>query len=287
MSRRARAAIAYARMGWRVLPIWHVRDGRCLCERSNCMSPGKHPVHHLARHGVHDATRDERTLHRWWAEYPEANVGLATGAASGFVVLDVDPLHGGDETLRDLERAHGPLPRTVESLTGSGGRHVLFRHPGGAARVPNRVALAPGLDVRGDGGYVVAPPSVHVSGREYVWEVTSRPDEVPLAPVPDWLLRRLTPQRGAANGQSSRVSEALNSRPLPGERTAAFVVLMGYLARRVPPDVGLAIARCWNAALPVPWDDEELEKRARSFYQYGDAMTASDAEVQLAEVLAL
>jgi hypothetical protein len=124
------------------------------------------------------------------------NFGVVTGATSGLIVLDVDPAKGGDESLRDLERVYGPLPETVVVLTGGGGRHVFFQHPG--MRVRNSVGtLGPGLDVRGDGGFVVGVGSRHRSGRPYAFEVTADPDTVAVAAVPPWLLER--PQTRAAD----------------------------------------------------------------------------------------
>jgi hypothetical protein len=118
------------------------------------------------------------------------NIGVPMGAASGAFALDVDVPKGGDDSLRDLERVHGPLPETVVALTGGGGRHVFFQHPGTAV-LNSAGTLGPGLDVRGDGGFVVGVGSRHRSGRTYTWETIAHPDEVALAPAPPWLLARL------------------------------------------------------------------------------------------------
>jgi len=125
---------------------------------------GKHP---RTEHGLKDATIDEATIFGWWRRWPGANVGIVTGMASGLLVLDIDPRHGGVESLALLEREHGSLPETAEVSTGGGGRHILFLHPG--FRVKNRANMMPGVDVRGDDGYIVAPPSLHASGRRYEW----------------------------------------------------------------------------------------------------------------------
>lgn len=98
------------------------------------------------------------------------------------MVLDVDPAHGGMEALGHLVRSHGQLPTTATVVTGSGGRHHLFSHPGGVVR-NSAGRVGPGLDIRGDGGYVIAPPSRHASGGRYIWE-----SEEPLAQAPQWLL---------------------------------------------------------------------------------------------------
>jgi hypothetical protein len=100
--------------------------------------------------------------------WPDANVAIATGMESGIFVLDIDPRHGGDKSLEMLENQYGSLPATLKSKTGNGGWHLFFRHPG--TPIPNLISkIGSGLDIRGDGGYVVAPPSLHQSGAYYQW----------------------------------------------------------------------------------------------------------------------
>jgi hypothetical protein len=125
----------------------------------------------------------------WWRRWPRANVGICTGASSGLVVLDVDPDHGGVESLRSLVAEHGRLPSGLRARTGSGGWHLYFAHPG----VPVRNSagrLGPGLDVRGDGGYVIGPPSNHRSGRTYSFVDAA----ASIPPLPPWLAREVTRQ---------------------------------------------------------------------------------------------
>lgn len=159
------AALRYAALGWCVFPGHGIdQSGRCSCRDSKCGHPGKHPRINAWQKS---ATTDKTVIENWWRRWPTANVCIATGAASGIVVLDVDPRHGGAASLEALEREHGPLPLTPTVRTGGGGFHYFFSHPGG--RVLNRVNVLPGVDVRGDGGFVVAPPSRHVSGEVYSW----------------------------------------------------------------------------------------------------------------------
>lgn len=157
------AALGYAGRGWAVLPLHHPTSSGCSCGRGDCRTPAKHPRN---THGVTEATKEPARIRLWWRRWPQANVAIATGAISGLVVVDVDPRHGGDESIHALEAKHGVAP-TLEVATGGGGRHLYFRHPGGL--VTNKVGVAPGVDVRGDGGYVVAPPSIHMSGQAYRW----------------------------------------------------------------------------------------------------------------------
>ncbi len=176
------AALTYAQQGWWVLPIHHPYGlGGCSCGRPDCKTPGKHP---RLFHGIYESSTDPATIRDWWRRWPRANVGIATGQVSGFDVLDVDPRNGGDETLRELIAENAPLPETVEQITGSGGRHVLFA----AAGLPLAASVGVGLDIRSDGGLIVAPPSLHASGQRYEWDALSDPSSVPLAAWPDWLL---------------------------------------------------------------------------------------------------
>lgn len=167
--RMLRAALRYASMGFSVFP---------------CEPCGKEP---LTRHGCKDATRGPDQIRKWWTRWPDANVAIATGAISGALVLDIDPRHGGDDSLAILEASFGKLPETPTVLTGGGGLHIYFRHPG--TEIPNSAGrVGPGIDVRGDGGYVIAPPSVHESGNLYHWEVSSRIDELTIADTPQGLV---------------------------------------------------------------------------------------------------
>jgi hypothetical protein len=184
---RLQLALAYASRGWRVLPLWWPVAGHCACPAGErCPRPAKHP-HPLVPRGVHDASCDPASVRRWWSAAPQANLGLATGR--GLLVLDVDG-ETGQASLRRLVAEHGQL-RAAWTRTGSGGWHAWLALPPGAV-APNSVRrLGPGLDTRGDGGYVVAPPSRHASGGVYAWLRGEPPEELP--PAPSWLLQLLRP----------------------------------------------------------------------------------------------
>lgn len=182
------AAVVYARRGWPVFPCHSpiARRVACTCGMPDCASPGKHP---RVRNGLHAATTDEAQVRRWWNRWPTANVGIRTGEASGLVVVDVDPAHGGTDSLQRLVDAHGRFfddTRTVR--TGGGGWHFYFRHPGELVRNDTGRRLGPGIDVRGHGGYVLAPPSAHSSGNRYELDATRRE----VIALPDWMVHRLT-----------------------------------------------------------------------------------------------
>ncbi|RAU92488.1 hypothetical protein DQG13_27550 [Paenibacillus sp. YN15] len=131
------------------------------------------------------ATQEQ--IKRWWTDKPYNNIGIATGSVSGIIVLDIDtPDNPGEPdgyvSLRVIMERFGPLPDTMHTKTGSGGTHYLFKHPG--YTVPNfSMKKTIGIDLRGDGGYIVAPPSVHPNGNRYEWYGGSQ-----IADMPNWLL---------------------------------------------------------------------------------------------------
>jgi uncharacterized protein YndB with AHSA1/START domain len=164
------AALAYAKRGVPVFP---------------CEPGGKRP---LTRNGFWDATTEKRRIEAWWGNWPAANVGVPTGSRSGLLVLDADPRDGGLDSLVLLEREKGPLPRTAKARTGGGGVHIYFVYPAGETVRNSAGLLGTGLDVRGEGGYVVVPPSRTLSA--YEWTDKSPPVG------PGWLLARLRERAG-------------------------------------------------------------------------------------------
>ena len=183
------AAIAYASRGWRVLLLWWIKpDGTCACGAIPCPQAGKHPLAEACPKGCHSATTDAAVITEWLTRWPLANIGIATGQDSGIWVLDVDPRHGGHVTLEALEYRHGKLPSSIRQRTGSGGEHIIWKHPGDGRLSNSAGRLGPGLDVRADGGYIVAPPSNHASGNLYAW---LDEDESVLEAAPEWLLEMI------------------------------------------------------------------------------------------------
>lgn len=173
-----RAALSYGERGWAVLPCYEPKGSGCSCRHPGCSSPGKHP---RIVGGLRDASTAQEAIERWWRKWPDANVAVRTGVVSRLVVLDIDVDKGGLATIQRLTQGHGALRATVTVRTGSGGWHYYFAHPGGI--VPNSTGrLGPGIDVRGDGGYVIAPPSTHASGSRYSFTSTGV-----LAPLPPWI----------------------------------------------------------------------------------------------------
>ncbi|SDG17430.1 bifunctional DNA primase/polymerase [Thalassobaculum litoreum] len=257
-------ALMFAGFGLAVFPVSRpIRTStglRCNCGRQNCPSPGKHPDGRLAPHGFKDASASSETLARWFGKGP-TNIGIATGSVSGIFVLDVDERHDGFSSLATLEREHGALPQTWRFLTGGGGEHILFRHP--EATVRNSAgALGRGLDVRGDGGYIVAPPSLHISGREYAISVDHHPDDVALSEAPAWLLRLLQAAPSAKSPAKPIVSwrETVRSGIADGSRNQTLTRIAGHLVgKSVDPHVCLELLLSLNSRrCKPPLPEEEV-----------------------------
>ena len=253
-------ALAYAARGWPVFPL-HTPDahGHCSCRDADCDDVGKHP---RTRHGFKDASTDPMVITGWWRTFPNANIGIRTGAESGLVVLDVDAAKGGKESLARLEATHGSFLSTLTVETGGGGLHLYLAHPGGRVR-NSEGKLGAGLDVRGDGGFVVAPPSVHRSGQRYRWTPGSSEMAQPAA-LPPWILA------GTARPVRSNVQPSDEARIPEGQRNRTLTSIAGKLRRD-----GLSEA-AMRAALSVtndercdpPLDEREVAKIAKSVARY-------------------
>ena len=179
-------ALFYVGMGWQVFPLARFAK--------------KPPA---GTHGVLDATSNLDQIRSWWEAAPDANIGIATGSASGIVVLDEDVRNGGDANALQL-------PTTLQALTWTNGRHFYFAY-GGPLRKDNRGAIAPGIDVQADGAYVVAPPSiVRDGGKQGVYRWWDE-ESMAMAPLPQWVVDRL----------SMPVSPASAATPVPAPAPSA------------------------------------------------------------------
>ncbi len=262
-------SLSAAERGWPVFPCWWpLEDGSCACGMDGCPHPGKHPLAPLVPHGLKDATSDPAKVQSWWERFPLANLALRTGArpeGGGFFVIDVDPRSGGEATLSDLETKHGPLPQTVEVLTGGGGRHVFFAlQPG--LKVPTRTGVAPGIDVRGEGGYVIAPPSLHASGRRYEWAPGREPGEVEIAQAPRWVLDLVGKRGSTASAPPPNVEVVIPE----GQRNATLASLAGTMRRRGmrESEIRAALQIVNSERCRPPLGDHEVAEIARSVASY-------------------
>lgn len=192
MSRFHDSAIEYAERGFAVFPI---------------KPKGKTP---LTKHGVKDATTDKSMIDKWWTDHPDANVGIACGMASGgLLVIDLDEKPDGTsgiDSLKEWERSNGvTMPVTVSSITGGGGSHLLYKAD--TTEIKNGVGVLPGIDIRSDGGYIVAPPSVHESGRSYQWEYD--PDEYEIAGADDTVINLVRSGKTKLSIKAAAINEEL------------------------------------------------------------------------------
>jgi hypothetical protein len=197
-------------------------------------------------HGCKDATTDLDTVRQWWGLNPDCNIGIATGQASGVFAIDIDS-GDAESALGRLEAEYGNLPPTVEAITARG-RHLYFRYqPERPVRNSADDRIASGIHVRGNGGYTLAPPSVHPSGRRYTWSVDSADA---FAAPPDWLLDRISerdqdkPKATPPSVWCSLIADGVSE----GERNSAATRLAGYFLRhRIDALVTLELVQAWNA----------------------------------------
>lgn len=234
-------ALSYADRGWHVLPL----------------APGhKRPA---CKNGVYDATTDIEDIREW---PDKSNIGIACGEVSGIVVLDVDPRNGGHKSLDRLLRRHGELPRTQRVETGGGGEHYYFRYPESGIK---KGVVADGLDLVSDGGYVVAPPSLHPSGSHYRWRETRGDRPPPLAELPAWVRAELGNDGGLAGFSLPDLDDIPE-----GQRNNTFIRIAGAMRRWGLSD------RAIEAALQIhnrevcnpPMTEEEVRQIADSATRY-------------------
>ncbi len=209
-----------------------------------------------------DRSATPARVREWFENYPDAGIAIVTGEVSKLVVIGVDVRNGGRESFDQLQQQHGRLPQTVTVKTGGGGRHFYFQHPGVSVR-PSAGKLGPGLDIRGDGGYVVAPPSRHESGTLYEWKHS--PETMTVAPLPEWLLRLIV---GDPKPKPEKHSGAIAI--VEGQRNPTLTSLAGTMRRR-----GFGLEAILQALLAEndercqpPLPAEEVQRIAQSVARY-------------------
>ncbi len=226
--------------------------------------------------GYKCATRDQSLIEFWWDRHPDNNIGIATGSVSAIWVLDVDGDEG-RETLATLEEKHGQLPPTVEVVTPGKinkttgvhtgkGLHLYFRYPLGLdIRSGQERDDLPGIDWRGNGGYVCAPPSLHPDGGVYAWSIDSADA---FADAPDWLIKRLTASPATPRSDApvepipSDVWSKLTHQPVTDYRDYAAARIAGHLFRHyVDHQLVRGLLHAWNSAwCQPPLGFHELER---------------------------
>lgn len=257
------AALSYAAHGWHVLPVWGMQpDGTCACGNPRCEQQGKHPI---TPRGQHDASTDPRQIEAWYAQWPNANIGIAL-APSGLMAFDIDKPQA-YQAWSAIEQRFGET-RTAVQVSGSGCHHVIFQRPPLAIR-----GSYDGITLRGN-NYIVAAPSVHKSGGIYSWQPGNAPWEAPPAPLPPALveaIRRPDQAPSAANHDYPPASpevvqeafaaimrhgpEVKGVNP-PGHTRAAWGILINDFA--LSPDEAVPLIRAYNALCSPPWPEEKL-----------------------------
>lgn len=257
-------ALGYARRGMAVLPLHSLQSGDCSCGRSDCSSAGKHP---RTKNGVKDASRDLDQITRWWTDWPEANIGIATGTISSLYVIDIDSHKGA--SLEDLQ-AFGldGLMRTLTANTGSGGYHFYLSCDRAWPNTSDRLGRA--IDTRGEGGYVVAPPSRNRKG-PYSWY-----NSQPVAAMPEALLARLREPALPSFVKASTV-QAPERKEHPYETSQSQTHLSQNASR---PEVSVSPA----AKAPQTADATNAPPEARNTYLVGLAGTLRGRGMDLHQI---
>lgn len=236
-SQMLRAALGFLEMQAPVFPLWE---------------KGKIPK---TKNGYKDASLNPEQVRQWWTEWPLANIGIPTGSQSGFWVLDIDGEEG-EKSLSELERINGKLPQSVEVISGGGGRHIYFSMPATGIIPSSASKIAKGVDIRGDGGYIVAPPSIHPSGKRYEWSVDSSDDFIP---APEWLLTLVKDDAPKQGNRGSVDWVSILKGVTEGSRNACLAQLAGkLLGHRLDPKIALYFLAAWNEARcnpPLPHDE--------------------------------
>ncbi|MGD0777492.1 MAG: bifunctional DNA primase/polymerase [Candidatus Solibacter sp.] len=249
-------ALTYAKQGWRIHPLHGAADGKCSCGKGDCSKKGKHP---RIKDWPKAATTEESLIRQWWAAWPDANIGVATGLGSGVFVIDVDGPTG-LSTLEKWKREHDWQAGTLTAITGRGS-HLYFRQSD--RKVPTSAGkLGKGIDVRGDGGYVVAPPSTHASGHRYAWKDAERS----VAAAPSWLTEAVAGGSIASRGPSVPVDDAIPEglRNHTLFKAGCYLRGLGHSAEDIEP-----ILRQMNACrCDPPLDPEEVKRITQSVAKY-------------------
>jgi hypothetical protein len=269
-----RAALSYIRRGWSVFPVrpgYKTPDADLLP-----LVDGKHTWTPFQK-----AAPTEAQVREWWTRRPAANIALVTGAVSGVVVLDLDAKPGGANGAETLQRAGLFVPVTRAVRTPSGGVHAYFRHPGGDLRNWQKRADLPGVDARGDGGYVLAPPSRTPAG---TYEAIPETRDLPYADPPRWLIEDMQGRRPAtvATAPAGEWSELWTATFTPGDRHPMLVRLVTHwLGHGIGEAEAAQMALAWNAlhCSPPKPDAEVLATIADIYRRYGvDIPTPAPAE---------
>ena len=277
-------ALHYLELGLCVIPLHSINsEGHCTCKKGkDCDSPGKHP--RISWKEFMNRLPTEAEVRAWWERWPSANIGITTGALSGWILLDIDGEQG-INTLREKKLA--VCPDAPHVSTGGGGYHYLFEWPGFPVQnFSGKIGhtILPKIDFRGDGGLFVAPPSTHVSGKKYEW--IKGLEDGKRVPAPEWLLNLIKGQHsesGKGGGKKGKPQGKMPAGSAPevensdwvnelllgvdeGGRNASCTRLAGWYLRKLRGDKNtvLTILEGWDSRNRPPMGREAIEKVVNS-----------------------
>ena len=275
-------ALRYAAAGIPVFPLhWVKQDGNCSCRQGAlCQAKGKHP---RIKNWNEEATTDAAKIKAWWEKAPSANIGIPMGEKSGLVALDVDTRHGGDSSLALLVDEFAALPNTITATTGGGGKHYIFKYTEELA-LKNVVGFRDGLDIRTQGGMIVAAPSIHHSGNQYMWDSGKSPFEMQAADMPAWLVEEIRKVGTKITVKKKATEHTPRKKISEGSRNNHLTSLAGALRRKgIGEDGIVATLRAENRdRLDPPLDDETVVAIAKSITRYQPE--SEDIEYKLTDV---
>jgi hypothetical protein len=255
--------------GWPVFPLHTItRTGRCSCGKDCGRNAGKHP---RTLNGLNDATTDLARVDPWWERWADANIGMATGKRAGVFTVDIDRDHGGYATADALQERYGAFPATLAVKTGGGGLQLYYRWPERGVIRNSAGKLGPGVDVRGEGGYTILPPSLHLSGNPYEW--SGLDDATEVAAAPDWLLSLLVemPAPVAAARPTPERTIDTDGAPIPdGQRNSTLTRKAGILRRYgfTEAEILAALERMNDDRCRSPLPGSEVARIAKSVARY-------------------
>jgi hypothetical protein len=243
-------ALHYAReLKWRVFPI---------------KPRAKQPP--LTKHGFQDASQDEKQICAWWEQQPDANIGIAAG--DEFWALDIDPRHGGEESRAALVAQHGAFAETLRQITGGGGSQWLYQMPDQTViKNATEVCGWKGIDVRGAGGYIVAPPSIHPSGQEYRWD---NPEQI-VSPADAWLVEAIAKKSDPCRPRGPSKGPFQLPTKIPHGKQHDYLVSEAGKLRSMGLEYTEILAALWatnQSRCEKPGPREAIEQYARSVCNY-------------------
>ena len=250
----------YVSKGWRVLPVKTKSKLPAISDWPN------------------QASIDPVFLNEWFGNGNGYNIGILTGERSGIFALDIDPRNGGDESLFSLISEFGALPHTVEAITGGGGSHILFKHPG--YKISNSAQkLGSGLDIKADGGYILVAPSIHdKTGKTYEWEISSKPSQVDVSQAPAWLLKLLAEDVQKVISTPETEPMAIVS----GARNDTLASMAGAMRRKGfdAEEIFIALERHNHKYCSPPLPDDEVRIISNSVSRYAPAAVSTHNTLQ-------